>query len=47
MKWGLGWGSIILSILGVFMLLVELVVSIIRGNNCPQELAGEDHPKDM
>lgn len=42
MKWGLGWGTIIMIIIGEFLLMTELVVSIIRGNSSPQELPAED-----
>lgn len=36
LKWALGWVAIIFIILGHFVTLTELVVSIIRGNNGPQ-----------
>lgn len=43
-KWILGWCSIIFFILAVFLVLIELTVSIVRGNSAPQKLTAEDKP---
>ena len=47
LKWGLGWATIILIIVATFLLMVEVVISIIRGNSCPQELPAEDLEKEQ
>ena len=41
-KWGVGWACIIGYIVSVFLLLLELAVSIVRGNSRPLKLGGED-----
>ena len=37
-KWVLGWLCVIMFIVAIFLLLVELTVSIVRGNSSPQNL---------
>ena len=42
MKWRLGWAVIIFTIIGAFLLLAELLVSIVKGNSSPLSLTAED-----
>ena len=41
-KWRLGWVSIIFVIIGAFLLIAELLVSIVKGNSTPLNLTAED-----
>lgn len=42
MKWRLGWAAIFFFVAAAFILLAELIISIIKGNSAPQRLAAED-----
>ena len=46
MKWVLGWLAIICILIGVFLLLAELLVGIVKGNSSPLKLPAED-PKEV
>lgn len=46
LKWRLGWAVIIFTIIGAFLLLAELLVSIVKGNSSPLSLSAED-PKRL
>lgn len=46
LKWRLGWAVIIFTTIGAFLLLAELLVSIVKGNSSPLSLSAED-PKRM
>lgn len=42
MKWVLGWFVIIFVMVGAFLLLAQLLVSIVKGNSSPLKLPAED-----